>query len=360
LLGLTLLLGSSGAMAQSQPGTTITSIENNSAEEAMPTGGQSADQKQTGSISGTVVDTSGTAVAGARVKLSHEGQTSTEEAITNEDGQFSFSSVVPGPFQLAVTSQGFAAGASSGTVMQGENFAVPKIVLTVATNVTEVRVELSPIEIAQEQLKDQEQQRVLGLIPNFYVSYIPDAAPLSTRQKYQLAWKTSVDPVSFALTGAVAGIEQAQNRFSGYGQGADGYAKRYGATYADFVISTFIGGAVLPSLFKQDPRYFYKGTGSTKSRVMYALANAVICKGDNGKWQANYSQILGDLASGGISNLYYPASDRNGAALTFENTLISIGANAASNLLQEFVLKKLSTHVPHSAQNPNPTTLATP
>ncbi len=358
LLSSAILFWGVAVRAQTLPAATKQPVVSSSevAGVAISPGEQAADQKQTGSIRGTIVDTSGTAVAGARIKLAREGQGETQEALSGEDGQFSFSNIAPGPFQLAITSEGFAAAASAGNVRAGENFAVPQVVLVVATKITEVRVELTPIEIAQEQLKDQEQQRVLGLIPNFYVTYIPDAAPLSTRQKYQLAWKTTIDPVSFGLTGAVAGIEQAQNRFSGYGQGADGYAKRYGATYADFAISTFIGGAILPSLFKQDPRYFYKGTGSTKSRVMYALANAVICKGDNGHWQANYSQILGDLAAGGISNLYYPASDRNGAALTFENTLISIGASAASNLLQEFVLKKLSTHVPHSAPN----TLATP
>src|SRR6202042_3601118 len=111
-------------------------------------------------------------------------------------------------------------------------------------------------------------------------------------------------------------IQQADNSFSGYGQGAQGYGKRYGAAYADFVTGTFLGSAVLPSVLKQDPRYFYKGTGSTRSRVLYAMANAVICKGDNGHWQADYSGILGALAAGGISNLYYPASSRSGAGLT--------------------------------------------
>jgi hypothetical protein len=121
-----------------------------------------------------------------------------------------------------------------------------------------------------------------------------------------------------------------------------GYAKRFGAAYADMATGTLIGGAILPSLLKQDPRYFYKGTGSTKSRILYAVANSVICKGDNGKWQANYSGILGGLAAGGISNLYYPAQDRNGVGLTFENALIGIGATAAANVLQEFVIKKLT------------------
>ena len=311
--------------------------------------GQSPDQKQTGSVSGTIVDRTGTTVAGARVKLIREGDAASPEILSGEDGQFSFKDVSPGPFQLAVAAEGFAPQASSGNLGAGENFCVPQIVLAVATNITEVRVELTQIELAQEQLKDQEKQRVLGVIPNFYVTYVPNAAPLSTKQKYQLAWKTTIDPVSFALTGATAGIEQAQNHFSGYGQGADGYAKRYGATYADFAIGTFIGGAVLPSLLKQDPRYFYKGTGSKRSRAFYAIANSVICKGDNGHWQANYSEIGGSLAAGGISNLYYPASDRNGAGLTFENAMIGIGLNAATNLLQEFVIKKLSTNVPHSA-----------
>jgi hypothetical protein len=152
--------------------------------------------------------------------------------------------------------------------------------------------------------------------------------------------------------GAIAGGDQATDRFSGYGQGAEGYAKRYGAAYADYITGTFIGGAILPSLFKQDPRYYYKGVGSTRSRFLYAVANAVICKGDNGHWQANYSNILGSLASGGISNLYYPASDRNGAALTFENALIGVGASAVVNVLQEFVIRKLTPNAPHYATGP--------
>ena len=201
-------------------------------------------------------------------------------------------------------------------------------------------VGVSSPEVAEEQIKVEEKQRVLGVIPNFYVSYVPNAAPLNARQKFRLAWKATIDPVTFLVTGAFAGIEQAEDHFKGYGQGAEGYAKRFGAGYGDTVTSTFIGGAILPSLLKQDPRYFYKGTGSTSSRIRYAIANSVICKGDNGRWQPNYSNIIGNLASGGISNLYYPEQDRNGAALTFENAGIGIGANAVANILQEFVVRK--------------------
>ena len=223
---------------------------------------------------------------------------------------------------------------------------VPPIALAVATNITEVQVMPSQEEIAEEQIKDQEKQRVMGFIPNFYVSYVPNAVPLNSRQKFRLALKTSFDPVTFGLNGASAGIQQATNSFSGYGQGVQGYAKRYGASYADFVTGTFIGSAILPSLLKQDPRYFYKGTGSKRSRILYAIANAVICKGDNGNWQPNYSSMLGSVASAGISNSYYPAGNR-GVALTFENALMETGENAAGNLLQEFLIRKLTPNLPN-------------
>ncbi|HWY06260.1 MAG TPA: carboxypeptidase-like regulatory domain-containing protein [Candidatus Acidoferrales bacterium] len=309
---------------------------------------QLPDPPVSGTIHGTVVDPNGTAVAGAWVKLAQQGQFANQETQTGDDGQYSFAGIAPGPFQLSIAAEGFATQTSAGVLHSGENVLVPQITLALTTELTEVRVEFTPVELAQEQIRDEEKQRVLGFIPNFYVTYIPNAAPLNTRQKFELAWKSTLDPVTFGITGAVAGIQQANNQFSGYGQGAQGYAKRYGASYTDVVTSTFIGGAILPSLFKQDPRYFYKGTGSVRSRVLYAIANSVICKGDNGHWQPNYSAILGSLAAGGISNLYYPASDR-GAGLTFENTAIGIGGAAAANILQEFVIRKLSTHVPSNA-----------
>jgi hypothetical protein len=269
--------------------------------------------------------------------------------VSDSDGQFSFAGIAPGPFQLTTTSDGFAMQTSSGTLHSGENYIVPPIVLVVATAVTEVQVSLSRTDVAEAEIKDEEKQRILGVVPNFYVTYDPAAVPLTPKQKFELAWKATVDPINFGITGAIAGIEQATNAFSGYGQGAQGYAKRYGASYAGFVTSTFIGSAILPSLLKQDPRYFYKGNGSRRSRFLYAIANSVICKGDNGHWQANYSGVLGSLASGGISNLYYPATDRNDAALTFENMLIGIGSTAATNLLQEFLIRKLTHNVPNYA-----------
>ena len=279
--------------------------------------------------------------------LSREDQSPSQEVLSGDDGQFSFANIAPGPFHLAITSAGFATQTSSGILRSEEIYIVPQITLVVATATTEVRVVPTRTEVAEDQIKVQEKQRVLGVVPNFYVSYDHHAVPLTSKQKFELAWKTTVDPVTFGVTGVIAGIQQAQNDFSGYGQGAQGYAKRYGASYGDFVASTFIGSAMLPSLLKQDPRYFYKGNGAKRSRILYALANSVICKGDDGHWQANYSSILGSLAAGGISNLYYPAKDRNGARLTFENGLIGIGESAAINLLQEFFVRKLTTNAPN-------------
>ncbi len=324
---------------------------------AASAGRQSADPQSPGNISGTIVDQTGAAVPGARVKLSRQDQSPDQEVFSGDDGQFSFANVAPGSFQITISSTGFTPQSSSGILHSGEIYNVPQIALALATNVTEVRVAPARVDIAEDEIKVEEKQRVLGVVPNFYVSYDHNPVPLSSKQKFELAWKTMVDPVSFGVTGVIAGIQQAQNDFSGYGQGAQGYAKRFGASYADFVSSTLVGSAIFPSLLKQDPRYFYKGTGSKRSRILYAIANAVICKGDNGHWQANYSSILGSLAAGGISNLYYPAKNRDGAELTFENALIGIGESAAVNLLQEFVIRRLtpsvSKHEP--GKNPNAT-----
>jgi hypothetical protein len=310
--------------------------------------GATAQEQLAGTISGTVVDRTGAAIPGARVKLSREDQSLSPDAMSDSEGQFSFAGISPGSFQLTITSPGFATQTSSGSLRSEEDCIVPPVTLEVATAVSEVKVALSPVEVAEAEIKDEEKQRVLGVIPNFYVTYNPAAVPLHPKQKFELAWKATIDPINFGLTGVIAGIQQASNSFRGYWQGAQGYGKRYGAAYADSVTSTFIGSAILPSLLKQDPRYFYKGTGSKRSRFAYAIANAVICKGDNGHWQANYSGLLGGLASGGISNLYYPATDRD-ATVTIENTLIGIGSTAANNLLQEFVMRKFTHNAPNYA-----------
>jgi hypothetical protein len=317
------------------------------AQSQQPPAGEQADSPQSsGRIIGTVLDQTGAAVAGARVSLAREDQSLTEDVLSGDDGQFSFTGVAPGAYHLSISSPGFATQLTSGILHAGEVSIVPQIALTLAAASTEVRVGLTGTELAEVQIKDEEKQRVFGVIPNFYVSYVPDAAPLTSKQKFELAWKSTVDPVTFGITAAAAGLEQASGQYGGYGQGAQGYGKRFGAAYADLVTGTLLGSALLPSILKQDPRYFYKGTGTTRARLLYAIANAVICKGDNKRWEANYSSILGNFASAGISNLYYPAKD-TGVGLTFENAFIATGAVAAANVFQEFVVRKLTPNTPN-------------
>ena len=300
-----------------------------------------------GTISGTVIDATGAVVVGAQVTLTRAEQSTPQEVVSGGNGQFFFGNLLPGTFQIKVTASGFAPRTYSGMLRSGEVYFVPPSTLVPAASQTEIQVTASAsrVEVAEAQIKAQEKQRVLGFVPNFYVSYVADAAPLTSKQKFKLAWKSTIDPITFALTGVQAGVQQARNDYSAYGQGVEGYAKRFGAAYADGASGTFIGGAILPSLFKQDPRYFYKGTGSTGSRILYAISRSVIAKGDNQRWQPNYSAILGSIASGAISNLYYPDKDR-GTALVFENALIGTGENAVVKLFQEFVIRHFTPHLP--------------
>jgi hypothetical protein len=305
------------------------------------------------SIHGIVANKNGEVYEGARVTLTMTGPNAppARAQIADNNGAFYFADVPAGAFTLTISSNGFVTQSIDGVVRAGETYDAQTILLPVKEFTNDVLVTASQEEIAVEQFHEEEQQRVLGVIPNFFVAYAPDAPALSTREKYSLAWKSSIDPITFLAVGALAGIEQAGNAYSGYGQGAQGYGKRFGAVYADSFIGTMLSGAVMPAAFKQDPRYFYKGTGTIRERALYALASAVICKGDNRHWQLNYSGVMGGLAAGGISNLYYPASDRNGAGLTFENAGLGIAGNAIGNLFQEFVVRKLTPKLPHYARS---------
>ena len=300
------------------------------AEELPEAPGQSA---AVGGVRGRVTDSNGAPVAGARVVLRRGDQ----EAVTStsEDGAFAFAGA--GAYRIAVEAAGFAPGSAVGD--QAE---VGAMVLRTAGTTMSVDVSATREEVAAAQVAEEETQRVFGAFPNFYVAYSWDAAPLTKRQKLGLAWRTTRDPVSLALTGVVAGVEQARNDFSGFGHGAAGYGRRYGAALGDETISTFVSGALLPIVFRQDPRYFYKGTGTVKRRAWYAVESAVMCRSDRGKWEPNYSNLLGNLVTGAISNAYYPAENRNGAALTFENGLLGTVGAAAGNLLEEFVLRKVT------------------
>lgn len=296
---------------------------------------------QPGSISGIVVDASGASVAGALVKVP-DGLAPATETRAAEDGRFSFASVNPGSYRLSFTADGFEAKTLTGDLRAGEALDLGRIVLSVAALTTDVNVTQTQAEIAQTQIRQAETQRLIGAVPNFFVSYDSDAVPLTTKQKFELTWKTFLDPSAFAITGIIAGVQQAENSHKGFGQGGRGYAKRYGASYADFVTQTLLERVALPAVFRQDPRYFYKGTGSVGSRFRYAVSRSVICRGDNGKEQFCYSRLISQFGGGALTNLYYPASDRDSAGTVVQNAAIGIGAEALANLFQEFAAKKIT------------------
>jgi len=163
---------------------------------------------------------------------------------------------------------------------------------------------------ARDQLQAQEKQRVFGVMATFNTTTNKDALPLSTAQKYQLFFKSASDPWPFLLAGFGAGIDQAEDSFPEYGQGMQGYAKRFGAAYTDYFTGNLLGNAVLASMMKEDPRYFQKGTGSYTSRFLWAATSTVWCKRDNATWGPNYANVLGNLMGAAVSNLYYPQADR--------------------------------------------------
>ena len=228
--------------------------------------------------------------------------------------------------------------------------------LSIAGSATSIVVRPTEV-IAAEQIKAQEQQRFFGIFPNFYVSYVPDAAPLTSKQKLSLAAHDTFDWTSFFGVSVGAGIQQAINAHAGYGQGAAGYGKRWGALYADGRSSDLLSHYVFSSLFHQDPRYFYQGTGTKKSRFYHAVSYAFVARNDRGQTMPNYAYLLGDLGSGALSNAYYPPADR-GAGLVFTDAALGIAGRAEEGLFQEFIAKgltKLETCKIDAMQGPHAT-----
>ena len=293
-------------------------------------------------LNGRVTSPEGDPLPGAKVVLSAP-LLPAREAETDADGGFAISDLPPGNYTVVVSRDGFSPVSGGVKLAPEANTATTTFTLHPAAS-DSISVTASEKEIAQAQLRMAEQQRVAGIIPNFFVSYMYRAVPLSSGQKFRLALKNASDPGNLLLVGTVAGVQQAANAFPGYGQGAAGYGRRYGADLGNLVSGTFLGSAIYPSLFHQDPRYFYRGTGSVRKRFLYAVTRTVVTRGDNGRHQFNYSTVLGDMSAGALSNVYYAPEDRKGVKLTLVNGLLGIAGDAMNNVFQEFVLKKLTTH----------------
>ena len=305
---------------------------------------QSQAAKESGRILAMVLDVNGTGVSGAQTTLTNMRTLQHYTLLVGENGEFAFNGVPPGTYIMAVEARGFEPYASAEfTISTGQVYEMPSIRLSIAPQRQAITVRPTEL-IAQIQVKAQEKQRLAGVLPSFYTSYVWDAAPLNTKQKFSLATRDILDPGYIFGVAAAAGIEQANNRFAGYGQGAAGYGKRFGAGLGNRLIGDFMSHAVFPSIFHQDPRYFYQGSGSAQSRLLHALSWAVIARGDSGRSMPNYSYLLGDLTAGALSNLYYPRANR-GAGLTFTNFAIEVAGRAGEGVMREFVKKRLTRNV---------------
>jgi hypothetical protein len=307
--------------------------------------GTEAAKTTTAEILGTVADVNGDPIPGATVVL--QGAAGHRLTVkTKDDGSFELHDVTPGiAYQIAVAADGFADWSSSVTVEPGREKSLGEIKLRILAVQGAVTVSYSPKEIAAQQLKGEEHQRVLGFIPNIYVTYDLNPEPLTAKMKFHLAYKGLTHPTFFAFEGLWAGVEQAAHT-PNYRQGATGYGERFGANLASGASEALFANAVLPSLFHQDPRYFFRGSGTKRSRAWHAILAPFVCQGDNGKSQPNYSQWGGSLISAALSNTYYPGSNR-GAGLVFRNFGTSMGLHVVLGLAQEFILAKFTSKGKH-------------
>jgi hypothetical protein len=320
------------------------------AEVPTPFGANDSHQTGTGNLSGTVLDTNGDVLQGARVTLGDPSGSITRTVESGSNGQYAFTDLPAYVYELTVTAPGMSTFTSTKIALQaGELRIVPAVTLSVSRQTTSVTVTAgSKEELAEEQLQIAVQQRLGGIIPNFYSTYDWNAPPMGAKQKLQLSIRSIIDPVSLLSVAGIAGAEQYKNVIPAYGGGVEGYGKRYGAALANHVSGTLLGKAVYPSIFHQDPRYFYKGKGNIRSRVLYAISATVIARGDDGRSKPNYSLVLGNFSAAAISTLYYPASNR-GASLVVSNGMAAMGACVVSNLIREFLLKGITSHVPKGA-----------
>jgi hypothetical protein len=312
------------------------------------TAGKPPQSPATGTVKiyGTVLDISGAAIPGATVTLVHLPEL-TEEILTSDaSGNFSYSGLPAGNFRVSVTAKGFETVITNELRLKaGEQHEVQLARMPVGVADTEINVVVTEQELAREQIKQQEKQRVFGILPNFYTSFLWKAASLRAKQKYDLALHSALDPLVFASAALTAGIELASNRYPSYGDDAAAYGKYYGAVLADHFVARMLRNAVLPSLFHQDPRYFFKGHGTVGARLSYAIEQGFLCRGDNGKTQFNYSFILGDFMAAGLSNVYRPAADRR-ISLTIENAFIIMAGHTVNEVAREFLFSRATTHLP--------------
>lgn len=326
------------ALAQENPPQQSIEPQRPSAPQQNESSRQGTPRSESGTILGTVTDINDDPVAGATIGLHGTEPSHVRTVMTNDDGFFEIHDVEPGiPYHVTISATGLAQWESPVVVLkpgQREVLDVSKLRIEEVHTTVTVTPESSD-EMAIQQVKIEEKQRGFGIIPNFFAVYDPNPAPLNAKLKFDLAFRAIRDPFTAAGIAMIAGAGQVAGT-PAYVGGAKGFGERFGASYANQFTAVMIGGALLPSLLHQDPRYFYQGSGTKKSRALHALSNLFITRGDNGRTEPNFSTLGGDLASAAISNVYYPEPNE-GARLLFQNFAINTAVHAGVRLLQEFV-----------------------
>jgi hypothetical protein len=198
--------------------------------------------------------------------------------------------------------------------------------------------------------------RLFYTLPNFLtVQNVELLPPLTAGQKFKVVARGSFDYVEYPWYAVLAGISQAQNSEAAYGQGAAGYAKRYGAAFADGTIENFMTAAVLPSLLRQDPRFYQSSKGGFWRRTGYAISRIFVTFTDSGHEQFNYSEIVGSALAAGISTYsYHPKNERN-LANTASVWGTQIGYDTMTIVVKEFwpdIRRKIGQMRQHEATTP--------
>jgi len=306
-----------------------------------------------GSIYGDVVDNHNGLVPGAHIKVTQQAALVPGSALappveftSDTAGHFEVANLQPGTWKVEVAAEGFSNFVAPRVVVRpGQRYELQGVVLNIAEALTEVNVTMTIEQVAEQEIHDEEHQRVLAIFPNYNTSYVWNAAPLTVSQKVRLSMHSTLDPVSFVTAAIIAGEQQVQSTYPEFGDDATGYWKRYGAAWTTTFIGHNLGYAVLPSVFRQDPRYFYMGTGTVKQRAVHAVLSSVLCRGNNGKTQFNASHMFGNFLAGIISKAYYPEGNSY-AKLAVSNMILGTLGTSGVNLFREFGLRHFSTGTP--------------
>jgi len=304
-----------------------------------------------------VSDIQGGLIPGAHVVAARAGapESESQEATANSVGRFRFADLAPGSYSVTISSPGFENYRIQNiTLKPGDTYELPEVALPIARTSADATVTLTETQIAEAELNDELHQRVLGILPNYYTSYIWDAAPLNMRQKFKLAIRSATDPVFFATTALSAGIQQATSSNPEYGSGPSGYFELYASDYGGALVGRVVTSVLLNSLFHEDPRYFVMTNGSVVRRSWHAISSTFLQRGDDKKFHPAYANFMGGAISAVVVSTWHPDSTTSVGTRVLNDTVLDLGGLAIRNLAREFLFRHLARHVPSYAKGKPP------